>query len=140
MYNVFTYGSLMFDQVWQHVVSGNYLKANATLYGHARKAIKNEAYPALIESAVDSSVNGVVYKGVSFKDLVRLDKFEGEYYRRKTGQVVLQENVILTTVFYVLKPAYHTIISDREWDEEYFKSIGIKKFLDQYFGFRRIMD
>ena len=140
MHNVFTYGSLMFDEVWQQVVSGNYQKLNATLYGHARKAIKHEVYPALIKSAADSSVNGIVYKDVSLKDLTRLDEFEGEYYRRETGKTELAENVIITTVFYLLKPSYHYIISEREWDEEYFKTVSMKNFLNQYFGFRSIMD
>ena len=130
----------MFEEVWQKVVSGKYDKTKATLYGYNRKTVKNEVYPALVKGTSDSSVHGVVYKGVNLKDLMRLDEFEGEYYKRETGRIELPGNVIITTVFYLLKPSYHYIISDQQWDEERFKTIGINKFLEQYFGFRNLTD
>ncbi len=138
MHNVFTYGTLMFAEVWQRVVSGNYEKTNATLLGYDRKTVKDEVYPALVKGKPDSSVAGIVYQGVSLKDLLSLDEFEGEYYRRETGRLVLPENVMITTVFYLVKPEFHHILSERKWDPEYFKHTGIHTFLDHYFGFRKI--
>ena len=46
--HLFTYGSLMFPQVWSVVVRGDYKKQSARLHGHQRRSIKGETYPAAI--------------------------------------------------------------------------------------------
>lgn len=138
MHNIFTYGSLMFEDVWRKVVRQEYEKVDGILYGFDRKAVRNEEYPALVKGIRDSSVNGIVYKDVGSKDVLRLDNFEGEYYKRVKGQVLLTDNQTLTVIFYVLKPEYTHILSDQNWDPERFKRVGIDKFLDQYCGFRQV--
>jgi gamma-glutamylcyclotransferase (GGCT)/AIG2-like uncharacterized protein YtfP len=140
MHNVFTYGSLMFEAVWRKVTIKTYHKTDGILFGYARKAVVHEEYPALVKSNANSAVKGVVYMDVSPKDLLRLDVFEGEYYIRNTGQVVLTENHTIDVVFYVLKPNYRHILSDQEWDLEHFNRVGIHNFLKQYCGFENMND
>ena len=135
MHNVFTYGSLMFEDVWQKVVRGKYAKLDGVLSGYNRRAVKNEEYPALVKGDTDDKVGGVVYKDVSLEDIQRLDTFEGIYYKRQTEQVLLPGNQLLSVVFYLLKPEYHHILSNHRWNLENFKREGIHEFLDKYGGF-----
>ena len=79
--SVFTYGSLMFADVWQRVVAGQYRSAPAILPGYFRHALHDVSYPGIIPAA-HASVTGVVYFDVSDADLLALDHFEGTDYRR----------------------------------------------------------
>lgn len=80
MTHLFTYGSLMFEDVWNRLVRGNYLSQQATLMGYARRSVKNDEYPVIFKPM---SLSGVVYYDISDEDMITLDAFEGEYYERK---------------------------------------------------------
>jgi gamma-glutamylcyclotransferase (GGCT)/AIG2-like uncharacterized protein YtfP len=84
--SVFTYGSLMFERVWQRVVAGRYRRRPALLRGYRRLRVKGETYPAL-QRDDGAVVSGVLYLGVSDADLAALDAFEGADYRRIQVQV-----------------------------------------------------
>ena len=61
MPHVFTYGSLMFDAVWNLVVKGEYEKSTATLANYIRRAVINEEYPAVFHQTGSSGVVGILY-------------------------------------------------------------------------------
>jgi gamma-glutamylcyclotransferase (GGCT)/AIG2-like uncharacterized protein YtfP len=88
--NVFTYGSLMFPQVWQQVVAGNYRSVRASAPGHARYAVDGETYPGMVAQS-GSVVEGVLYLAVDAAHVEALDRFEGEAYRRVTIDVALAD-------------------------------------------------
>jgi len=132
MPNIFTYGSLMFDQVWCRVVKGDYERCEAVLQGYDRKCVRGEVYPALFPSAPQSQVQGIVYLDISAADLGSLDRFEGDYYFRKTEQVNTREAGIVSAEVYVLKEEYYSILSHQDWDPEYFSSHGIHYFIHSY--------
>lgn len=88
--NVFTYGSLMFDEVWQQVVAGRYRSAPATLHDHQRHALNGLSYPGVVASP-GAQVEGQLYLDVSAEDMARLDAFEGAEYRRDALRVVLED-------------------------------------------------
>lgn len=132
MPNVFTYGSLMFDPVWSGVVNGSYDRYEAILQGYERKGVRGEVYPVIVPSPAPSQVQGIVYLDVSSSDMARLDLFEGEYYFRKTEQVVTLDMTILPVEIYVLKEEYYAVIAPDEWDAEYFSTTGIHLFMQSY--------
>jgi gamma-glutamylcyclotransferase (GGCT)/AIG2-like uncharacterized protein YtfP len=132
MPNVFTYGSLMFDPVWSRVVEGRYARCEAILQSYERKGVRDELYPVIVPSSVYSQVQGIAYLDVSASDLDRLDQFEGEYYFRKTEQVVTSDMTILPAEVYVLKEEHYTIISPKTWDPELFSTTGIHLFMHTY--------
>ena len=132
MVHVFTYGSLMFDPVWSRIVAGNYDRCDAILHGYDRKGVRGEVYPVLVPSSMHSQVQGIVYFDVSESDLSRLDRFEGEYYLRKTEQVVTEKKKSIPAEVYVLKEEYYSIISHNEWNAAYFSTTGIKFFMGSY--------
>jgi gamma-glutamylcyclotransferase (GGCT)/AIG2-like uncharacterized protein YtfP len=136
MTHIFTYGSLMFEQVWNRVVSGRYQHHPGTVSGFVRRALLHEHYPAMLPGPVNERVVGFLYLNLDEEDVFRLDEFEGSIYERRAVQVMTDNN-IFTAEAYVLKDSYRHIVSDQNWDPEKFKSEGIHRFLSTYFGFDR---
>ena len=65
--NVFTYGTLMYSEVFEKVIpeKGKYSREKAFLPGYARMQVKNKPYPGLLESDSSKLLEGVVYKGIN---------------------------------------------------------------------------
>lgn len=126
MSNIFTYGSLMFPQVWQRVVRGDYRFASASLAGHARLAIVGETYPGMI-GRNDARVDGVIYFDVAPHDVAALDAFEGDDYRRDTVTVRLESGVAMEADTYIyIRPER---LSESPWLPEAFQ---MQRFLQSY--------
>jgi gamma-glutamylcyclotransferase (GGCT)/AIG2-like uncharacterized protein YtfP len=123
--NIFTYGSLMFSDVWERVVHGRYRNAPATLAGHARYAITGETYPGMV-ARTDAVVTGVVYFDVAPEDLAALDAFEGEEYRRVTVTVA-QGDARTSADTYLYLPREK--LSDSPWNPDAFQ---MQRFLATY--------
>jgi gamma-glutamylcyclotransferase (GGCT)/AIG2-like uncharacterized protein YtfP len=132
MTHLFTYGSLMFENVWHKLVKGNYLAQKATLHGYERRAIKDDVYPVIFKA--NTLVEGVVYYDVSDEDLVILDTFEGEYYERKEVELLVESTPIKASA-YILKEAYFHLIDTKPWSDALFAQEGIQTFLEEYKGF-----
>lgn len=132
MTSIFTYGSLMFHDVWSVLVKGNYTSQKATLAHYTRRCVKNDEYPVIFKGG--ENVEGVVYTNISNEDMAILDAFEGEFYQRITVDVQTQTQIIQADV-YVLKEEYFHIIEDKPWDVKEFATTGIKCFLANYKGF-----
>jgi gamma-glutamylcyclotransferase (GGCT)/AIG2-like uncharacterized protein YtfP len=126
--NVFTYGSLMFDQVWSRVVSGSYRRADAVLRGHERRAVRGETYPGVI-AAAGASVTGVVYFDVDAPDLARLDDFEGAPYERRSVLLDLGGEELPAEVYLIRD---HDRLEPAPWDVAGFERAGIFEFLTGY--------
>lgn len=124
--HVFTYGSLMFPEVWQRVVRGDYRSAPAVLDGHARFALAGETYPGTIVRA-GASVAGIVYFDVSDSDVAALDAFEGSEYRRDRVRVRLDSGALedAHTYIYLLPQK----LSESPWLPEKFQ---MQRFLGTY--------
>lgn len=132
MAHLFTYGSLMFEDVWNRLVRGHYLSQQATLHGFARRSIKQDEYPVIFHA--DEQVEGVVYYDISEEDMRILDAFEGEYYERQDVELIVKDAPVRACV-YVLKEAYFDLIDPKPWSEALFATEGIKRFLANYKGF-----
>lgn len=132
MTHLFTYGSLMFEDVWNRLVKGNYLSQKATLNGFARRSVKEDEYPVIFQA--DELVEGVVYYDINEEDMVILDTFEGEYYER-TEVELLVKNELIRACVYVLKEKHFDIIDPKPWSEALFATEGIQRFLANYKGF-----
>lgn len=124
--HVFTYGSLMFPEVWQRVVRGDYRSTPAVLDGHARFALAGETYPGTIVRT-GASVAGIVYFDVSDADVAALDAFEGSEYRRDRVRVRLDSGAQQDAQTYIyLLPQK---LSESPWLPEEFQ---MQRFLGTY--------
>lgn len=124
--NVFTYGSLMFPEVWSRVVRGAYRAAPATLQDCARFAIVGETYPGMIEQP-HASVAGIVYFDVAADDLAALDAFEGGDYQRAERDALLDSGAVARVATYLYLPAAR--LSTAPWLPESFQ---MQRFLQTY--------
>ena len=98
--HVFTYGSLMFADVWTLVVKGAYRSIAASLADHARYAVADADYPGMVPSD-GGRVDGVLYLDVDDADLARLDHFEGDDYRRAQVSLRCDDGTTRTGQTYV---------------------------------------
>lgn len=134
--NLFTYGSLMFDEVWSQLVRGDYLKRSARLRGFTRRRVQGDVYPVVVQSHEGDWVDGVVYFDIGPDDLKRLDLFEAEPYDRQTHVVVVDDREEHHADTYVLKDCYRHMIHDCEWDPQWFAREALPIFIGSYKGFR----
>ena len=124
--NVFTYGSLMFDEVWRRVVAGHYRSAPATLHGYRRFEVGGVTYPGMI-AAPGEQVSGLLYLDVGADDMARLDAFEGAEYRRDALQVMLAGGETVYAWSYVWLDQAR--VTDAPWQSEAFR---LREFLQTY--------
>ena len=132
--NIFTYGSLMFSEVWNKVVQGNYYSSSATLQGYRRFCIKNQSYPGLRQTGGQDKVSGIVYHDINNKDLKLLDAVEGGYYERVPVTVDLENSSIKSHV-YLIRDQYLYLATEKQWDPEDFYKKSIGDFVATYTGF-----
>ena len=127
--NVFTYGSLMFPVVWNHVVLGHYRSSEASIHGFQRLRIRGEHYPALIINPNAGSLTGRVYFDVSASDIARLDHFETSDYARVSIAVTIAGKALAADAYLALKPE---TLEQMEWIPETFARDGLESFLTTY--------
>ncbi len=127
--HVFTYGSLMFPEVWERVVKERYRSQSARIFGMRRFAVLDELYPAAVQGVVEDRLEGIVYLNVEERDLLSLDRFEGEQYVRKSVVAETEDGESLSVQVYEFKSEYHSLLDTSEWDAERFRSESLVEFL-----------
>ncbi len=139
MKHVFTYGSLMFDEIWQCVVRGRYHSEPLELRGFVRKKVRAESYPALVKSdREEDKVRGRLYFAVNCADLQRLDHFEGAQYKRVSVQAATTFGSASTVECYLWRARYRSLLSRQDWDGEDFRRRGLQQFRRKYRGYLRV--
>ncbi|MFT5726825.1 MAG: gamma-glutamylcyclotransferase (GGCT)/AIG2-like uncharacterized protein YtfP [Desulforhopalus sp.] len=136
MTNLFTYGSLMCDDIMLHVSGERPSHQKARLNGFFCSQIHGETYPG-IYSDVEHNVEGVLYFDVSQSALARLDCFEGEYYQRNEITVLCSSQGKILATAYIIKPQYSHLLTGKLWNYEEFLRHGKKEFEAKYVGFKR---
>lgn len=134
--NVFTYGSLMYPQVWERVVRGRYRSAPAELAGFRRLALLGVAYPGAVPDA-GARILGRLYFDVRADDLDRLDAFEASEYRREEVAVTLQPSAqgarqpaqVAAQVYVYLGEAR---LAGHDWDAQRFECEHLAGFVDEH--------
>ena len=126
MSHVFTYGSLMFDDVWSRVVQGRYASVVGSIDGYARFAIAGEDYPGMVPSG-DARVTGVLYLDVDDVGVARLDQFEGDDYRRESVTVTTADGASREAQTYIYLRAERLLASP--WEPDGF---AMQRFLETY--------
>ncbi len=132
--NFFAYGSLVFGEVMTAVTGRHYESVSATLKGYARYRVHNASYPGLVQSAGDT-VGGAFYPDVAAVSVRLLDRFEGEYYARRSISVQMKHNDAVAAETFVFRPEHRHLLSPEEWNREDFRTSHLQAFLDTYKGF-----
>ncbi len=134
MSHLFTYGTLMCDDIMREVSSCSLRHAAATLARYGRKPVRGEEYPGLVPDSA-GCVDGVIYWDVPDAAWERLDRFEGEMYERWTGRVMLADGRLAAAETYVVRPRYRDHLIDAEWDFAAFLRRGKERFENGYQGY-----
>lgn len=139
--HVFTYGTLMFPEVWRAVVGKQYETAAATATGFEIYYVRDAVYPGIIATA-HGAVAGLIYFDVDAESLARLDVFEGVDYHRQPIEVTRSDNgQILQADAYVIPPANRHLLTNESWSAEKFAARGdLARFVARYAGFERLTD
>jgi len=124
---LFVYGTLQFPAVFR-VVSGRSVPGEpAKLPGYARYQVRGERYPGIVPGA-DSTVDGILLRGITDDDLARLDRFEGDFYRRERVEVMAR-GAALHAWCYVVAPRQRNRLVDAPWDMQAFAENHLDGYL-----------
>lgn len=126
--NVFTYGSLMFPEIWLRVAGRAFPTQKAHLADFAAYQVRGEVYPGLA-ACPGAITSGVVYLGVDEAALARLDHFEGAYYERRALEVRADDGSVIPVHAYVVAEAYRETLDEALWDAEVFRTHHLTSFL-----------
>lgn len=132
--DLFAYGSLMDPEILRQVAGELPPRRPATLSGYERRRLRGQPYPG-IRPREEGTVEGVLYAGLSPQAAARLDRFEGEAYRRQPVVVRLADGSRRPAEAYVLRSA--EALDPEEWSFEEFLRTGKASFLAEYEGFGR---
>jgi gamma-glutamylcyclotransferase (GGCT)/AIG2-like uncharacterized protein YtfP len=138
-YNLFAYGTLMVQQILHAVTGIDRAGMPGLLFGYQRRLLRGEVYPG-IRPDRQARVAGILYANLTQPAWQRLDRFEGELYRRETVEVALADHQRMRAQTYVLKPQYYGLLSREPWTLEQFLNTGISPFVAGYRGFDQLSE
>jgi gamma-glutamylcyclotransferase (GGCT)/AIG2-like uncharacterized protein YtfP len=137
--HVFTYGTLMFPEVWNAVAGRAYSSVDGTLRGFAIYTVRDAVFPGIIAANQSDHVRGVVYLDVDDDSLARLDLFEDDFYRREALSIDCSDGQARTAHAYVVPAENRAILSDQPWRrDEFVTSGGLEQFIRRFQGFSRL--
>jgi gamma-glutamylcyclotransferase (GGCT)/AIG2-like uncharacterized protein YtfP len=137
--HVFTYGTLMFPEVWRAVVGRMFDTVQGTAAGYAIFRVADAVFPGIMAAGDSDVVRGVVYLNVDHSSLARLDLFEDDFYERQTLWIECQDHQRRAADAYVVPVDKREILTDEPWDREAFiAGGGLEHFIQRFGGFDRI--
>jgi gamma-glutamylcyclotransferase (GGCT)/AIG2-like uncharacterized protein YtfP len=139
--HVFTYGTLMFPEIWRAVVGRGFETLPATARGYAVFRVRDAVFPGITPAVRDSAVRGVAYLDVDNPSLQRLDAFEDDFYQRRAISIVCDDGRSIDAQAYVVPPENRHVLTNEQWDRDHFvASGGLRQFIERFAGFGRVAD
>lgn len=137
--HVFTYGTLMFPEVWQAAVGRSFTTIRGVVRGFAIYRVCDAVYPGVIASKATCVVEGLVYLDVDVASIAKLDAFESDFYERQTIAVACVDGRELPADCYVVPLAARHVLTTEPWSAAEFVARGdLQRFTDKYAGFDRV--
>jgi gamma-glutamylcyclotransferase (GGCT)/AIG2-like uncharacterized protein YtfP len=137
--HVFTYGTLMFPEVWQLVVGRPFAHVGGHVTGFALYRVADAVFPGMLATTTADVVRGVVYFDVDGEAIARLDQFEDDYYRRETVALKCDDGRICDAAAYIVPPENRGKLTDEPWTCDEFVARGdLEHFIARYGGFGRL--
>ena len=137
--HVFTYGTLMFTEVWQAVVGRSFETLEGTARGFAIYRVVDAVFPAIVAGSERDLVQGVVYLDVDQASLDRLDLFEDDFYERQALWVECADGLRRAAEAYVVPAQNRHVLTDEPWLAQDFVARGdLARFIANFAGFGRL--
>jgi gamma-glutamylcyclotransferase (GGCT)/AIG2-like uncharacterized protein YtfP len=112
--SLFAYGSLQLPEIFRAVTDMGLPSVPAVLDGYRRTSLRGFEFPGLYPDS-SAITEGVLYQGVSAEAWLRLDRFEADFYERRTLSVRLAHGVSQQAEVYVLREASWALRLDLPW-------------------------
>ena len=139
--HVFTYGTLMFPEVWLAVVGRAFETVDGTAAGFEVFRVRDAVFPGIIAGAGACSVPGVVYLEVDQESTERLDRFEDDFYERCAISIDCNDGRRRTADAYVVPLANRNVLTSEPWSRESFLATGgLQQFISRFAGFGRVAE
>ena len=135
--DLFAYGSLMCEDIMATVAGARFHGTPAVLAGYRRFLVKGEQYPGVVAVA-NGTVAGMVYRNISQKGWLRLDRFEGAMYNRTPVTVLFDNKTEGLVHCYLFRPEFFDRLTSTEWEYDTFLRGGKTLFQNRYGGFKAI--
>ena len=127
--NLFTYGTLMFPEVWHRIDVGDFPSEPATLPGFAIYRVKDAVFPGMVRAEPDSHVEGIVYRDLTDDALFELDAYESDFYDRIPVIAAGQHGLIDCTA-YVVPNSHRSALTNQPWSREWFAEHQLERYLN----------
>lgn len=127
--NFYAYGTLQEPSILELIVGRSLVGMAAVLEGHARFALRDKVYPAIVAQP-GGRVSGFLYSGVTLSELERLDVYEGPLYER-TELSVMCSGTPARAFTYVLGEPHRHLLSPEPWDFERFRREHLRSYLER---------
>jgi gamma-glutamylcyclotransferase (GGCT)/AIG2-like uncharacterized protein YtfP len=131
--DLFVYGTLMVPDIMREAGGHEGPSEPACLSGYRRGRIDGETYPGIVSTPGDC-VEGMLYRGLTEAVIMRLDRFEGEFYARLPVRLSTDAG-IMTAQAYVIRPLFEHIVTAEPWSLDRFLQQGFDRFVSEYVGF-----
>ena len=128
---LFCYGTLCFAAIIRAVIGRVPQSIEATLPGFVCYQLHGASYPAIIPMPGDTAA-GVLYKGISDKELRSLDKYEGREYLRKQIEVCDASGQLHNAWGYVLAPGYYHRLKKQPWSRQAFAKHEMAQYITRH--------
>lgn len=137
--HVFTYGTLMYPEVWRAVAGSDFPSVQGTAAGYAIYRVQGAQFPGIVAAAAGEAVRGVVYLDVDEAALNRLDRFEDDFYNRRSLKIDCDDGQRRSAEAYVVPPGNRRVLSDERWNRDEFVARGhLAEFIERFAGFSRL--
>ena len=139
--HVFTYGTLMFLEVWQAVVGRSFATVEGNAAGFEVFRVRDAVFPGIIVGSGACSTTGVVYLDVDLDSIGRLDRFEDDFYERHAIAVDCRDGQQRMAEAYIVPAANRSVLTNEPWRRESFlASGGLEQFISRFAGFGRVAE
>lgn len=128
--HLFTYGTLMFPEVWRRIALREAVSERASLSGFAIYRVKDSIIPGIVQTQDGDCVEGVLYWNLDEEMLFELDAYESEFYSREPVKVTTNSGQTVDCQAYIVPADRHDMLSDERWDADWFAKHKLASYLN----------
>ena len=128
--HLFTYGTLMFPEVWRRIAVRETVSERATLRGFAIYRVRDAVFPGILRAREVDRVEGVLYRDLDDEMLFELDAYESDFYRRETVWVTADNGEAVDCQAYIVPVSRRDMLTDEPWDADWFAKHKLASYLN----------
>jgi gamma-glutamylcyclotransferase (GGCT)/AIG2-like uncharacterized protein YtfP len=128
--HLFTYGTLMFPEVWRRIAIREADSERATLKGFAIYRVKDAIIPGIVRAQEGDRVEGVLYRDLDDEMLFELDAYESDFYRREPVKVTTASGQMVDCQAYVIPELRREMLTNERWDRDWFAEHKLASYLN----------